>query len=159
MITGRSPGKASLPQAVRAAIYQTVHEFGAEELARLSGQSQGVIDNKANPNATTPHLPTVPDVLSWQAITKDYRILQALAQALGHVAVPVPDLRRVSDAALLDLFLKVGRAGGDFHAAVDMALRDQRFSGCEFARIEREGYEWIAAIVEAMGRIRGLVDE
>jgi hypothetical protein len=159
MIHGRSPGKASLPPAIRAAIYGTVHDFGAEQLAQLTGQSQGVIDNKANPNASTPHVPTVPDVMSWQAITKDFRILQAMAAALGHVAIPLPDFNRVTDEALLELLTKVGVEGGEFHKALGDALRDRKFTCKEYARLETEAHQWIAAIAETLSRVRGYVDE
>jgi hypothetical protein len=159
MITGRSPGKASLPPAIRAAIYGTVHDFGAEHLAQLTGQSQGVIDNKANPNATTLHIPTVPDVMSWQQVTKDFRILHAMAQALGHVSIPLPDFNRVSDEALLELLTKVGVEGGEFHSALREALLDRKFSVQEFERIEGEAHQWMAAIAETLSRVRGYVDE
>jgi hypothetical protein len=156
----RSPQKDRLPRSVMDAVYRTVHDFegGAEKLALLTGSSAGVIDNKANPNASTPHLPTLPDVMVWQAMTQDFRILKTMANALGHVAIPLPDMSRLSDAALLELFLRVDVKGGEFSAAVHRALSDAQFSALEFARIEDEAFEYVAAILEAMGRIRGLVD-
>ena len=156
----RSPQKDNLPRSVMDAIYRTVHDFdgGAVRLGQLLGVSAGVIDNKANPNGSTPHLPTVPDVMAWMAVTRDYQIVHAMCNAFGHVAVPVPDLTRVSDAALLELFLRVAKEGGEFHSAVNAALQDRRFSVREFEQIESEGFEFIAAVVEAMSRVRGLID-
>lgn len=154
----RSPKKGRLPRNLLDAVYRTVHDFGAENLAQLTGTSAGVIDNKANPNATTPHLPTLADGLIWQALTKDYRILHAMAQALGHVAIPLPDMSCISDQALLEHLTKIGREGGDFHRMLGKALSDKRFRADEVTKIEREAYEWIAAIHETCGRIRGLVD-
>jgi hypothetical protein len=157
----RSPQKDRLPRNILDAVYRTVHDFegGAERLGQLLGVSPAVIDNKANPNASTPHLPTVPDVMAWQAITRDYRILHAMANALGHVAVKVPDLSRVSDEALLELFVNIGRKGGRFHDAVHDALADGRFSACEYAKVEKDGFQYIAAVIEAMSRMRGIIDE
>jgi len=140
------------------AVYRTVHDFGPERLAEMTGTSAGVICNKANPNGTTPGLPTLAEALVWQAITRDYRILHAMARALGHVAIPLPDLSGVSDAALVEHLVRIHREGGEFHAALGRALRDRRIDAHDVQRIRTEACEWIAAIHEACGRIEGMVD-
>lgn len=154
----RSPKKDDLPRNILDAVYRTVHDFGAERLAAITGASAGVIDNKANPNGTTPHQTTLADALVWQAITKDFRILHAMGRALGHVAIPLPDFSRCSDEALLELLTKVGAEGGDYHRAINEGFDDRRFKQCEYEACEREAYEWVAAILESLSRLRGLID-
>jgi hypothetical protein len=155
----RSPKKDDLPSNILDAVYRTVHDFGAAKLAEITGASAGVIDNKANPNGTTPHQTTLADALVWQAITKDFRILHAMSRALGHVAIPLPDLSCISDEALLELMLKIGAEEGDFSRAVSAGFADDRFTRGEYERCAQEAHEWIAAIVETVNRMRGLIDE
>lgn len=140
------------------AVHDTVHDFGVEELARLTGQSPAVIYNKVNPNGTTPHLPTLADALVWQALTKDFRILHAMSQALAHVSIPLPDLTRVSDQALLEIICRACKEGGDFYAAIEHALKDRKVRADEVAKVDTEAYEFIAAVLEAASRMRGMVD-
>lgn len=159
MFAARSPKKDRIPKPVREAMHVMVQEYGPQRLAGLTGQSPAVISNKANPNGkTTPHLPTLDDVLTWMLFTHDFRPLLAINQACGHVAFPLPDLSSVSDAALLEHVAKIGKEGGDFHAALSRALQDKRFRADEVTRIEEEAYQWIAAIHEACARMRGMVD-
>lgn len=150
--------KAAIPRDLLQAVYETVHGFGAEELARLTDTSKGVINNKANPNATTPHIATLLDALTWQMLTKDHRILHTMARILGEVCFPLPDLDCVSDEALLEHMTKVGREGGEFYSALEAALKDRRFTADDYARVEIEAHQWISAIAESLARMKGLID-
>lgn len=153
MISGKSPRKESIPPTVMDAVYRTVHDYGVDRLAAQTGQSSGVIFNKCNPHATTPHLPTVPDVMVWQTVTGDHRILHAMAYALGETCLTLPELDSESDEAIVHTMLRVGAEGGDFCRTVNAALRDARLSPREMDAVRREGLQFIAAIAEALRRM------
>jgi hypothetical protein len=70
-----------IPADVNDAVYRVVHDFGAQKLAALTGQSAGVILNKANPHDSAHHKPTLQDALVWSALTGDKRIAAALCVA------------------------------------------------------------------------------
>jgi hypothetical protein len=140
------------------AFYRVTHDHGVERLARSMGMSPGVLWNKANPNESSHHKPTLADVVQVSVLTGDVRILHALAQTLGYVCTPVPDLSRTSDAALLELVAKVAVEGGQFHAVLCAALNDGGISTAELTRLHAEAFDWIGAIVETLSRCRGLSD-
>lgn len=156
MISGRSPRKDSLAPSVLDACYRTVHDYGVDRLAAQTGQSSGVIFNKCNPHATTPHLPTVPDIMVWQTVTGDHRILHAMAYTLGETCLTLPDLGNAPDDAIVHTMLRVGAEGGDFCRTVDAALRDARLSPREMDAVRREGLEAISAIAEALRRMEAM---
>jgi hypothetical protein len=150
-----------LPKDVHEAARSLALEYGVERLAAETGTPPGTIYNKINTHGgpEAHHKPTLADALIWQRLSGDHRILHAEAQTLGEVCFPLPDLSQVSDAALLELLTKVGAEGGDFHRAINSALSDGRFTRKEIVSIRKEGFEFIAAIAEAMERMEGLVDE
>ena len=150
--------KSALPRDLLEAVYETVHTFGADHLARLTDASPTVILNKANPNATTPHLPTLCDALTWQLLSKDHRILHTMARILGEACFPIPDLAGVSDEALLEHLTRIGKESGEFHCAIADGLKDKNFTAADYARVEREGYQLIGAIAESLQRMKGLID-
>jgi hypothetical protein len=158
-LTSASRRKEALPQDLRQAVYDLVHGFGIDELARLTNTSAAVIANKANPNPTTPHIPTLSDALVWQMLTKDHRILHTEARILGEICFPVPDLTRVCDDALLEHLTAIGKECGDFHAELQRALRDRRFTRGEFTQVQREAFEFMAAMAEMLARLEGLIDD
>ncbi|MBU1692311.1 MAG: phage regulatory CII family protein [Gammaproteobacteria bacterium] len=155
--------KTSIPDDVFDAFYRVVHDFakGVPKLAAKMGMSAGTLYNKANTNdnENNHNKPTLADAVLVSAITGDHRILHAFAHTLGEVCFPVPDLSHVSDAALLELITKIGAEGGDFYRAVNKAMADGKFTKGELKVINLEALEFVAAIVEAVQRMKGLVDE
>jgi hypothetical protein len=129
---------------------------GVPVLAAKMGMPAGTLYNKLNPHESTHHKLTLQDVIQITAITGDLRLLKALAQTLGCVCFPVPNLNNVSDAALLELINNVGAEGGDFYRAINVVLSLKQPRPKDVARIHKEGLEFIGAIVEAMARTEGL---
>lgn len=148
-----------MPPDIGDAVYRTVHDFGVERLAQLTGTPAGTIWNKANRSETSHHLTTLADAVLWQVLSRDYRILAAVARTLGHVCFKLPDLSNVSDVALLELLAKAGADEGEFFGAIQHALQDGKFTRREFEGIRHEAWQAAAAIFEACARIEGLVDE
>lgn len=130
---------------------------GVQALAGKMGAPAGTLYNKLNPHESSHHKLTLQDVIQMTAITGDLRLLKALANTLGCVCFPVPNLHNVSDEALLELINSVGAEGGDFYRAVNVALGRKRPEPRDICRIHKEGLEFIGAIAEAMARTEGLL--
>lgn len=145
---------------VMQAAYRVAHDFepphGATGLARKMGLPAGTFLNRVNPEQDSHFLP-LPMAVAMSIAANDFRILHAFADTCGFVAFPKPDFSRVSDASLLEMLLKRDQADGDFAKALADALESGDISPAEFSRIEMEGYEAAAALLELVERVRGLV--
>lgn len=144
-------------EVAREYVDATTGAAGVPALAAKMGMPAGTLYNKLNPHESTHHKLTLQDVIQISAITGDLRVMKALAQTLGCVCFPVPNLNHVSDEALLELINNVGAEGGDFYRAVNVALGRKRPEPRDVASIHKEGLEFIGAIVEAMVRTEGLL--
>ena len=145
-----------IPNDVNDAVYRVVHDFGVEALARRTGTAAGTIYNKASPTDAGHHKPTLADALIWSQITGDYRIAQAFCHCLGGAFIPLHGLSKHSDSALLDLVLQHDSETGDFAGALRAALDDGRITPREFATLNREGREAIAALLELLARLEDM---
>lgn len=132
---------------------------GVPLVAAKMGLPAGTLYNKLNPHESSHHKLTVQDLIQATVITRDLRVLKALAQTLGCACFELPNLAHVPDQALLELLTKVGAEQGEFFRAIHDGLADRRFTRREYTRVRREGFEAIAAIVEATARIEGLIDD
>lgn len=131
---------------------------GIPAAAEKMGVPAGTLWNKLHWSEDAHHKLTVQDVIQITVISGDLRPLQALNYTLNCVCFPVPDLRNVSDEALLEHLLKIHEAGGVWHAALKRALGDQRFEPGEFATLHALALTWVGTIVETQHRLQGLVD-
>ena len=141
----------------REYVDQATGASGVQALAAKLGTPAGTLYNKLNPHESQHHKLTLQDVIQISSITGDLRLLKSLAQTLGCICFPVPNLDQVSDEALLDLINKIGAEGGDFYRAVNSALQVRFPVQHDVERIHKEGLEFIGAIVEAMVRTEGLL--
>lgn len=145
-----------IPADVSDAVYRVVHDFGVERLAARTGTPAGTIHNKANPNETSHHKPTLSDALIWSQIAADKRIAHAFCRALGGAFVDLSGMAGQSDKALLDLALKRDKEAGDFAAALLLALEDGRISAADYRALHREGYEAVTAMLELLARLEAM---
>lgn len=156
-----------IPADVQDAFYRVTHDYaggeakggGVPALARKMGMPVGTLYNKANVNETSHHKPTLADAVLAQVISGDHRILHAMANTLGEVCFPLPDLSQASDEALLELMNNIGAEGGDLYRAVNEGLSDRRYTRREHDKVRAEAYQFIAAICEVVARLEGLIDE
>jgi hypothetical protein len=123
--------------------------------ARLRRDEDG---NKANLNESSAHKPTLADAVLVQVIAGDTRLVQAMAYTLGGVFVKLPTVSIISDVALLEMVAEISIQNGRFHGELKEAIGDGKFSGDEHQAIKERALTYIAAILEAVGRIEGLVD-
>src|SRR3546814_12312903 len=83
----------------------------------------------------------------------DHRILHALAAAGDHVAVPLADLRAMSDTALLDLFILAIEASSARASVIRKALGDGRIDPVELGQIQSAFYDELRALLELRSRL------
>lgn len=148
------------------AAYRVAHDFeggaakngGAVKLAQRMGKNPGTFLNQVNPEQET-HKLWLGDAVLMQTLSHDHRILHAMAATLGEVCFRIPDLKNVSDQALIELICKIGHEGGHFYQVINSGISQTRFTRQALERIREEGYEFIAAIAETMARIEGMLDE
>ena len=146
---------SSVPKDVQDAFYRVVHDRDVAKLAGQMGMSPGVLYNKANPNDSSHHKPTLADCIIVTNLTGDKRIAQAFAHSVGGVYHDLPDLSSVSTDALLLHLTRIQMQSGDFHASIYGALKvDDEISRKEFCTIEAEAHEFIGVILESLARMR-----
>lgn len=129
---------------------------GIPAVAAKMGMQPRVLYNKLAGDEDSHHKLTVADFIRIWLVTQRIDHLQALSRTLNCVCFPVPDYAGLSDQALLDLLCKVHEEGGQYHAALKLALADGKIDAVERASLRREAFEWIGAIVEADARLEGL---
>lgn len=147
------------------AIYDTVHgyrdpssrERGAAALAPRVGMQPGTLSNKANPSMPD-HKLGLAESITLQVAADNYSILHATAAALRHCAWPLPPHNNASDVELLDVYAKVNEQTGHKARAIRDALRDQRVTGAEVARIRACFDDEVRAGLELLARLDSLVE-
>lgn len=147
----------STPKDVQDAFYRVTHDFGVEKLAGQMGMSPGVLYNKANyhDNENNHNKPTLADCVVATNLTGDKRIVQAFCHSTGGLYCELPDVSDLSLDALMLHILKVGEEDGHFYSAIHAALADDyEISLRELSAIEREARHLMAAVMEALARMR-----
>ena len=149
---------------VQEAAYLTVHEFrsggrsGASALAPLVSKTPRSLDNEINPDNAGAKL-GVDDAITIMHATRDYRLLEAMATALGFAIVGVGDFSGVSDLELLDVYAAWNSDVGETHAAIRRALADHKVTQKEYDEIEREVFEDFQRELGVLARLKALVEE
>lgn len=117
------------------------HEYpgGAGPLADRMGVGHVVFNNKINPNNTTHHL-TLVESLRMQQLAGRNDVLFAMAEALGFVCMPMPQLHHENvDREVA----KLCKEFGEYIASVSQAIEDGNVTGNELKRCEHELSELI----------------
>ena len=142
------------------AVYRTVHDFpgGAKALATYLSVRPGTLSNKADPACDTHHL-NLSEALAIMLVSKDFRILRALALETNHGVIQLANLTGVSDMELLDAYTKMNQELGDVAGAMGRAFADRRLTHAEFNEISREMFEAINATLELRRRLEAVIDD
>lgn len=122
------------------AAFHTAHDFpgGVHALAqRMGGVSPNVLNKKVDPRSDTHHL-RLDESVKIQSITGDYRMLQAMAFSLNHVAIPLPEVGDSGDMSMLDGFMDILKELGEFSKEFQTGWADGRISKDELDRIKLE---------------------
>jgi len=147
------------PADVQEAFRVVVFDYGVPEMAAKTGMPPGTLYNKANPNESSKHQPSLRDAVLVQAIAQDTRIVEAMAHTLGGLFVRLPRIEAVSDAALLEVINEIYIQSGLFHTEIKDALEDGKISKSEHDRIAVQGMKFIRSVLESVSRIEGMVDD
>lgn len=143
---------------INDAFHSTVHSApgGCEALAVRLGMSPVILRNKANPTSTT-NKPMIDDIDRIMGLTGDHQFLHALAANHGFVCVKMEESDTVCDMEVLDAMAKVWSKNGEAGMEVHRALADGHVDARELVRIEKAAYETVRAMLELVGRLKGMV--
>jgi len=141
------------------AFRQLVYTFGVMELAPQMGLKPGTLYNKADADEDTHHQPSLRDVVLATRLTGDMRVLDSLNEHFGRACFDVTPLTHVSDEALLELLLTLGKESGEFHAVMHSALIDKNFNKQSLNVIRAEAFDMVSALMTLVSRLEGLLDE
>ena len=122
------------------AAFQTAHDFpgGIHALAqRMGSVSPNVLNKKVDPRSESHHL-RLDESVKIQSITGDYRMLQAMAFTLNHVAIPLPEVGDSGDMSMLDGFMDILTELGQFAQEFQTDWADGRISKVELERLKSE---------------------
>ena len=150
--------------AIDRAVYDTIHDYvdpatgrrGATVLAPRCGMQPNTLSNKANVLQDR-HRLSLSESVTVQTVTRDFRILYAYAQTLGHCAYRLPDLTDCSDIELLDAYTQYHEEIGLKASAIRRALQDGRVTPVEAADIRRLLDHTIRAGLGVIARLEALV--
>lgn len=162
VVTGSGTGNggtagpcATIGLDVADAAYHTAHAFagGVPAMAQRMGANVNTLTHKVSLSDTTHHL-TLRESVAMQEISGDYRILYAMAGALGHVCVSMQFSRAPSTMGDV---LRMAKEFGDVLAAVEAAAADGRVSLNEMHECERQFAELVAAGQTMLGTLRTMM--
>ena len=125
------------PMSTHEAMREAVLAFGVAELANLLAMTEKRLRNKIDPNDHA-HPLLLREATGWSKLMGSTLALEAWCNEAGGVFVRMPTLDEVTDeqlhARLAQLMVEVGEFAKEF--ALDLA--DDRVSGSELNRMEKE---------------------
>lgn len=145
---------ANVTDPVDRARYQLVHESkdghecGAEQIADLLDKAPGTVRNKANPFFAGDDF-TVDQIVDAMNFKGDYRLLDAIAGKCSRVVVELEKFGATGDVGVLEQFLQVEMAMGEFAADVHEAVQAGELDEAEVQKCTDAGTR-IAEKVEGM---------
>ncbi len=136
------------------AAYAIGHDYpgGAHALGPRLGMTGKMLANKLNPTDLL-HKVTLSEAMQMQALTGDHRILMAMADELGYVAIPAPGC--VSDDDVSHALATMCAEFGDYLRKVDESMRDGRVTTTERRGLERELAQMMAAATHLQAVLAG----
>lgn len=128
---------------IEDAAHRVGHESpgGVAALAPRMGMKEAVLNSKINPNTRTHHL-TIGEMVRMESLTGRADMLVAHAEALGYVAIPVPN---VEEGDIAHAIATACAEFGDYLRTVDAAMSDRKVTRNEQIVLEKELVEMIAA--------------
>lgn len=139
------------------AAYNIGHDYpgGAEALAHRMGIVPAVFRSKLNPNSTTNHV-TLADAMKLQNLTGRTDIVEAMADELGGVFMPLPT---ISDEDLSHAIRKAVAEFGNYMQMVDAALDDDRVTKNEAKWLASGMLEMIARATHLQAMLQAMADK
>ena len=140
---------ARVNDPVSIARYQLVHEYpgGSEAMAPYLTLHPGTLRNKAHPENDDDL--TVDQAIEAMQLAQDFRLLDAMARKCDRVCIEVEKFGATGDVGVLEQFLQVEMAMGEFAADVHEAVQKGELDEAEIRKCEAAGTR-IAEKVEGM---------
>jgi len=146
--------------SIKDLAYRIAHRYpgGVPALAVRMNMSKHVLQNKVNTRCET-HRLTAEELDMMTDFADTNETAQYFCAKRNMVAIHLPEFDSVSDRELLDLFLALDKAKGEWAQSVSKALADGMIDPGEFERIDREFREYCGAAAEVMSRLKFMVQE
>lgn len=141
------------------AFFNTVHDApgGPESLAPRLGMSAQILRNKANPNNSA-NKPLLDDADRVMGVTRDYRILDALAQNHGFVLHRKEDGVLASDMSVVEVVGMIWAAEGQVGAQVSQTLADGKVEKSEVQKVREAVYRLEQILGTLTTRLEGMAE-
>lgn len=135
---------------VSDAAYNTAHDYpgGSKALSLRLGKAATTLADEVNPNLTHAKLGLL-DAIKMQVMSRDYRVLYAMAAELGHASFPLPDLDRI-DSNCSQSVATLAKEFGELMAEVAQGLADGDVNDNELKRLEREAGQLVSALQQLL---------
>lgn len=137
------------------AAYDTVNLFrpgGATALAPLMGKSPTTLSHEVDPHYAGAKL-GLEDALKLMVLTRDLRMLEAMAQALGCVVVPL-HAGATSEPETMEALGRSAKEFAEFIAATAAAWGDGAVTENELDTMEREAADLLGMVSALLGLAR-----
>lgn len=156
MSTHAKTPPAHVTDPVDLARYRLVHDFppGSVAMAEFLKLQPGTVRNKAHPEGNDDF--TVDQAVEAMNLARDYRLLDAMAAKCDRVVVELEKFGATGDVGVLEQFLQVEIAMGEFAADVHEAVQAGQLTEAEVQKCTAAGTR-IAEKVEGMlARLKGM---
>lgn len=139
------------------AAYNIGHDYpgGAEALAARMGIVPAVLRAKLNPNTNTNHV-TLADAMKLQHLTNRTDIVEAMADDLGGVFMPMPT---ISDEDVTHAIRKAVGEFGNYMQLVDSALDDDCVTKNEARNLAASMIQMIARATHLQAMLQAMADK
>jgi hypothetical protein len=141
------------------AFHQTVHSApgGCVALAARLGMSATILRNKANPNNDV-NVVTIDDIERVMALTEDYSVLHALAEAHGFVLTRLEE-QPASDMGVLENVTSIWQRLGDVANEVHNTLEDGRVEPHEVEHVRAAVFKAFRPMLQLIERLDGMSEK
>lgn len=145
---------------LKLAVHETVQQYpdGLPELALKLGMRERDVYKKSSPEFPD-EFPNIFDALRLMLETGDYTILHAMACALGHTCVRIPQYQGENDMELLDAWSSWSDERGDTVSAIHQALRDGVIDQQEVSEIETEVFQDFETELALLAKLKLMIQE
>jgi len=139
-------------------IHEVAHSYpgGVEALAARMGRKPDTLRKKVLPTNDTHDL-TVKELRTIVDYVDTDKIAIAFAHERGKICIEKPDFTGLSDAAILDLFLKLQKEQGDWAREISKSMESGDIDWGEMQKIQKEYNEYIAVGAEIMSRLQAFM--
>jgi hypothetical protein len=141
------------------AFHETVHAYpgGCGALASRLNMSPVILRNKANPNSVA-NVVTIDDIDRVMALTENYGVLHALAEAHGFVLTKLEEQPK-SDMDVLENVTSIWQRLGDLASEVHKTLADGRVEPHEVDSVRAASLKAIRPMLQLIDTLEGMSEK